>query len=450
MSRARRSLLALIGSLACGAASAANASGDYLQFRYFYPSSGLEGAQLEGQYSDRTPKFSVSLRATELSLQKRNVNVSVSSGGYFGYASANVDRFRQSATYTALAGYSAPTPGFFSDATLTYLRAEDWRPDQGYTLNSFSLDTRGQFSKDWRWNAAGSYDTTGLNLTPDAPASNRSLSLGLDGKWSALDIRARAHLGSSASGSAPSTLSWGATLDASAPITQTETLAANVTYSSPASAGSGGTDSESLALSSTRLAPLTLGAALTRSDHTFGARVNAQYAFSDALSLTGEYGLSLTDPLSQDGSLSVDFHNDAWTLSSGLDADLTPDINDALTFSVSPRISLTYTSKTFSASLRGNARYSPLPAATTLTTPTPLGPWSYHLDASAQTQGQPLTFALNLKADSATSSAPATGEAGVQALYALNDHWRLNASARYRALDDQPSVQGGLGVRYDF
>ncbi|GAA4020891.1 hypothetical protein GCM10022631_38470 [Deinococcus rubellus] len=443
MTRGRLTVVG-ISLLACGAASAVNTAGDYVQFRYFYPSSGFEGVQADGQYSYRTPKFGVSLRAAELSLQTQNVNVSLSSGGYFGYASVNADAERQSATYTALAGYSSPNPGLFSDATLTYVRAEDGRPDQGYSLNSVSLDTRGRFSKDWRWNVGAGYDSTTINLTPDAPSTNRSLSLGLDGKVSSVSLRARAKLSSAETSPAPSVLKWSGKFDAGAPITKAERLDASVSYNSDQ------VDSESLTLSSTRFTPLTLSAALTRQGGILGLTLNGEYAFSDALSVAGEYGLSFASPLSQEGSLSLDYRSDLWTLSAGLAADTSADINSALTFSVSPRLSVGYTAKTFSASLRGNARYSPVqPTTTTSSTPLP-GPWSYHLDASAQTIGSPLTFALNLKADSATGSRPLTGEAGLQALYALSDHWTLNASARYRLGTDQPALQGGAGVRYVF
>ncbi len=432
------------GWLALSMASAVNAAGDYVQLRYFYPSSGLEGVQADGQYSYRTPKFSVSLRAAELSLRTQNVNVSLGSGGYFGYASVQADAERRTAVYTALAGYSSPNPGLFSDATLTYVRADDRRPDQGYSLSSVSLDTRGRFSRDWRWNAGAGWDSTTVNLTPDAPSTNRSLNLGLDGKVSSVSLRARAKLSSAETSPAPGVVTWSGKLDAGAPITQAERLDASVSYNSAQ------VDSESLTLSSTRFTPLTLSAALTRAASVLGLTLNAEYVFSDALSVAGEYGLSFETPLTQEGSLSLDYRSDVWTLSAGLAADTSPDINSALTFSVSPRLSVGYTAKTFSASLRGNARYSPVAPTTATSSVPPPGPWSYHLDASAQTTGTPLTFALNLKADSAIGTRPLTGEAGLQALYALNDHWTLNASARYRLGTDQPALQGGAGVRYVF
>ena len=348
-------LAATLGLLTSSAASAANAAGDYVQLRYFYPSSTLSGVQADGQYSYRTPQFSVSLRATELSLRTQNVNVSLGSGGYFGYASVSADAERKNATYTALAGYSSPNPGLFSDATLTYVRAEDGRPDQGYLLNSVSLDTRGRFSKDWRWNAGAGWDTTTINLTPDAPSTNRSLNLGLDGKVSSVSLRARAKLSSAETGTAPSVVKWSGKLDAGVPITQAERLDASFSYNSSQ------VDSESLTLSSTRFTPLTLSAALTRADSILGLTLNGEYAFSDALSLAGEYGLGFAAPLSQEGSLSLDYHSDLWTLSAGLAADATSEINSALTFSVSPRLSVGYTAKTYKASLRANARYSPVP-----------------------------------------------------------------------------------------
>ena len=431
-----------IGLLACGPASAVNSSGDYVQVRYFYPSSGLEGVQADGQYSYRAPKFSVSVRAAELSLQTQNVNVSLSSGGYFGYASVNANAERQNATYTALAGYSSPNPGFFSDATATYVRAEDRRADQGYVLNSVSLDLRGRFSKDWRWNATGSWDNTVINLTPTAPSTNRSLSVGVDGKVASVTLRARAKLSSADNGPAPSVLKWSGKLDAGAPVTPAERLNASVSYNSDR------VDSESLTLSSTRFTPLTLSAALTRADSLFGLSLNAEYAFSEALSVAGEYSLSFVSPLSQQGSLSLNYRSELWTLSAGLAADTTAaDAQTALTYSISPRLSVGYKAKTFSASLRGNARYSPL-------APTRHHSRAEPLVVSPRRQRPdhrlPLTFAFNLRADSAATSRPLTGELGLQALYTLSDHWALNASARYRLGTSQPSLQGGAGVRYVF
>ena len=267
----------------------------------------------------------------------------------------------------------------------------------------------------------------------------------MDGKVSSVTLRARAKLSSADNGSTPSVLKWSGKLDAGAPITPAERLDASVSYNSDQ------VDSESLTLSSTRFTPLTLSAALTRADSLFGLSLNADYAFSDALSVAGEYSLSFVSPLSQQGSLSLDYRSDVWTLSAGLAADTTAaDATTALTYSISPRLSVGYTAKTFSASLRGNARYSPVVTTTTTPTTAALSPWSYHLDASVQTIGSPLTFAFNLRADSATTSRPLTGELGLQALYSLNDHWALNASARYRLGTDQPSLQGGAGVRYVF
>ncbi|AZI44472.1 hypothetical protein EHF33_16280 (plasmid) [Deinococcus psychrotolerans] len=436
MKRAKSGRAGALSLLLCSFASAANTSGDYVQFRYFYPSSGLEGGTLDGQYSYRAAAFSVSLRASELSLQRQNANLSLSSGGYFGYASVSREAERQTATYTALAGYSSPNPGLFSDATLTYVRAEDGRPDQGYVLNSVSLDTRGQFSKAWRWSAGGSWDNTKLNLTPDDPGTNRSLNLGLTGKVASVDIRARAKLSSSDTGSAPNALKWSANLDAGVPITSTERLAAALSYNSQQQ------DSESLTLSSARFTPLSLSAALTRTraDSLFGARLNADYTFSEALSVSGEYGLSFASPLSQDGSLSLDYRSGVWTLGAGLAADSTPDVNNVPTYSVSPRLNVGYAGTAFTASVRGNARYAPAQK----------DPWSYHVDANAQTLGSALTFALNLAADSPSTSRPLTAQIGLQALYALSDHWTLNVSARSRLGTAQPSIQGGLGVRYVF
>ena len=248
-----------IGLLACGPASAVNSSGDYVQVRYFYPSSGLEGVQADGQYSYRAPKFSVSVRAAELSLQTQNVNVSLSSGGYFGYASVNANAERQNATYTALAGYSSPNPGFFSDATATYVRAEDRRADQGYVLNSVSLDLRGRFSKDWRWNASWKLGQHGHQ---PHPRPRRAPTAASASGWTA---RYRASRCVPAPNSAAPTTaqrrassSGRARWTPAAPVTQTERLDASVSYNSDQ------VDSESLTLSSTRFTPLTLSAALTR------------------------------------------------------------------------------------------------------------------------------------------------------------------------------------------
>lgn len=439
MKRAGVCSLSALGLLCCGAALAEN----HVQVRYFYPSSGLDGVQLDGQYSFRSPKLSFSVRVPVLSARTQNLNLSLSSGGYFGYASVSADAERKSAIYTALAGYSSPNPGLFSDATLTYVRAEDQRPDQGYTLNSFSLDTRGRFSKDWRWTAGAGLDNTQLSAVPQTPSTNRSFSVGLDGKVSSLEVRARAKLSSSDSSSPPNALKWSATLDAAAPLTKTERLAASVSYNSQQE------DSESLTLSSTRFAPLNLSAVVARSAGAFSARLNADYALSEALSLAGEYGLGFASPLTQDASLSLDYRSDVWTLSAGLAADTSPSTLGTLTYSVSPRLSVSYVSKTLSASLRGNARYSPVQTPAGATTPAS-NPWSYHLDANAQTIGSPLTFAINLRADSPNSSRPLSAEVGLQALYTLSDHWALNASARYRLGTSQPSLQGGAGVRYVF
>ena len=437
-------LLVLLGG------SAGAGRGDYVQFRYFAPPLSLGGLQFDGQYSVRTAALSLSLRVPEVSLRTQSATLSFSSGGAFGAFSALRDTARRGGTYTALVGYSAPEPGLFSDATLTYVRAEDWRPE-GYVLNSVSLDARGRFSPSWKWSASGGLDNTKINAAPTDPGTSRTLNFSVQGKVAKVDLKARARFGSSDTGKNPNTLKWTADLGAAAPINDKERLAGAVSYNSQ------GKDTESLTLSSTRLAPLTLSAGVSRSDATFSARLSADYAISEALNLGAEYGLGFTSPVSQDGSLSVDFTRDAWTVSAALAADTSQDVNNKLTYSVSPRVSVSYAGQSFSASLRGNARYSPVivvEGATTSPGSNPSPTWSYHLDASAQTTGGALTWVFGVQADSPTSTKPLSAEASVQALYALSEHWKLSANARYRLGKDLSSLQGaaqvGLGVRYEF
>ena len=76
--------------------------------------------------------------------------------------------------------------------------------------------------------------------------------------------------------------------------------------------------------------------------------------------------------------------------------------------------------------------------------------WSYHLDASAQTTGTALTWVVGVRADSPTGNKPLSAELSVQALYALSNHWKLSANARYRLGKDLNALQGGIGVRYEF
>jgi hypothetical protein len=440
-SSAALALLTALGLLG-GSAGAA----DYVQFRYFAPPLDLSGVQFDGQYSVRTAALNLSLRVPELSLRTQSASLSLSSGGAFGAFSVSRDTARQGATYTALVGYSAPEPGLFSDATLTYVRAEDWRPE-GYLLNSVSVDARGRFSPSWKWNASGGLDNTKVNAAPNDPGTSRSLNFGVQGKVAKVDLKARARFGSSDTGKNPNTLKWTANVDAAAPITDRERLAGAVSYNSA------GKDTESVTLSSTRFAPLTVSASLSRADQTFSARLSAAYAVSEALNLGAEYGLGFTAPLSQDGSVSLDYTRDAWTVSAGVAADTSQDVNDALTYSVSPRVSVSYAGGGFTASLRGNARYSPLPeVAGATTSPGSLPPqaWSYHLDASAQTLSGPLIWGVSLSADSPTSKNPLSAEVAVQALYAISEHWKLSANARYRLGKELNSLQGGVGVRYEF
>ncbi|WP_293912972.1 hypothetical protein, partial [Deinococcus sp.] len=286
--------LALLGTLGLLGGSAGAGSGDYVQFRSFAPPLSLDGLQFDGQYSVRTAALNLSLRIPELSLRTQSANLSLSSGGAFGAFSVSRSAARQGGTYTALVGYSAPEPGLFSDATLTYVRAEDWRTE-GYVLNSVSVDARGRFSPSWKWSASGGLDNTRINAAPLDPGTSRSLNFGVQGKVARVDLKARTRLSSSDTGKNPNVLKWTGNLDAAAPITDKERLAGAVSYNSQ------GKDTESLTLSSTRFSPLTLSAAVSRADSTFSARLSAAYALSEALNLGAEYGLSFTAPLSQDG-----------------------------------------------------------------------------------------------------------------------------------------------------
>lgn len=426
-----RALPALLGWLALCLLSPARAE-NYFQLRWFGPSSGLNGFELDGRYSVQAAGFNLQLQVPQLSLQTQNATFSAAGGAFFAYANVSADALLGRSTLSALLGYSAPQPGPLSDASFTVTRALDANPASGYALTGLALNARGRLAPGWNWTLDAAQNASLANATPDAPSLNRSLSLGVQGKAGSVDLRARARL--SLDSQTPDVLRWNANLQAGLPLSDTERLEAELEYDRVSR------DRERLSLSSTRLDPLTLNASLSRADGLLSASVGADAPIGDSLSLGAQYGLTFSSPLAQNLSLSLNARPAPWTVSAGLTAELNPDASGTPQPALGLTLAAAYSASQLGFQLRGNARYAAGQAQ----------PWTYHLDASLASSARPLGWSIGLRADSASSTRPLQASLDGQLLYAVGDHWQLNGSARYRLGSDQPALQFGAGVRYVF
>ncbi|PYE54857.1 hypothetical protein [Deinococcus yavapaiensis] len=422
----------LLGAALFAASAGAQSTSNFFQVRFFGPPIGLESVAVDGQLSARMPNFTLNLRVPQFDAYTRSANLTVSVGTFFAVTSFAADTSRATETYTGVLGYTSPDPGFFTDGTLTLVRATDARPTQGYAVTSATLDVRGRLSDVWQWGTTASMDDTRANATPDTLGGSRSLGLSASGKIDEADVRLRAKVTSNVQ--TPNTLNYNVAAETRVPLSDTEALGASVSFDSVT------LDAERVSLTSTRFDDLSLTASVERSNGAVGARLSGVLGPDAPTSWSAEYGIVFTQPPSQDATIGVNVREGPWSVAASVTGSLAPDAFGSAQPAVGGQASLGFRSGDATLSLRGNARYQAGSAT----------PWSYRADASVSVTSGPLTWSLIGSLGSATTSLPLTATATLQGLYALTSNVGVSANVRVSNGSNRPSVQFGVGVRYAF